>query len=150
MDASSIQALMAAACLDKRRILGCRSSQTRFYSRDILPGSFLRRRSRAVSRLNAAIAAGQDGEGLLWEAMTLFAGYAFRTARGLTFSYKIRGGEMFVDRKDKSITASTVLIAFRKALELGRVVKGPKKLGTFGASYLYPVFIRLGVIQKTR
>ena len=38
-------------------------------------------------------------------------------------------------------------------MELGRIVSGPKKLGTFGASYLYPVFVRIGVIQvemKTR
>ena len=27
------------------------------------------------------------------------------------------------------------------------VVAGPKKLGTFGASYLYPVFVRIGVIR---
>ena len=26
-------------------------------------------------------------------------------------------------------------------------VKGPKKLGTFGASYLYPLLLKLGVIQ---
>ena len=37
-------------------------------------------------------------------------------------------------------------MAFRKALELGGAVAGPKKLGTFGASYLYPVFVRIGVI----
>jgi hypothetical protein len=27
-------------------------------------------------------------------------------------------------------------------------VKGPKKLGTFGASYLYPMFVRFGVITE--
>ena len=41
----------------------------------------------------------------------------------------------------------TVFMAFRKAMELGGVVAGPKKLGTFGASYLYPVFVRVGVIR---
>ena len=46
----------------------------------------------------------------------------------------------------KSITQSTVFIAFHKALELEGIVTGPKKLGTFGASYLYPVFLELGVI----
>ena len=38
--------------------------------------------------------------------------------------------------------------AFQKALELGEKATGPKKLGVFGASYLYPVFVRLGVINK--
>ena len=31
---------------------------------------------------------------------------------------------------------------------LGENATGPKKLGVFGASYLYPVFVRLGVIKK--
>ncbi len=50
-------------------------------------------------------------------------------------------------RKEKSITRSTVVLAYEKAVELGGAVKGPKTLGCFGASYLYPVFVRLGVIQ---
>ena len=41
-------------------------------------------------------------------------------------------------------------MAFRKAQELGGVVAGPKKLGTFGASYLYPVFVRIGIVKKIR
>ena len=44
---------------------------------------------------------------------------------------------------------ATVFMAFHKAMELGGVVAGPKKLGTFGASYLYPIFMRLGVIKKS-
>ena len=68
----------------------------------------------------------------------------FLTAKGLKFTYKMKGGEMFVSRK--SITQATVFMAFRKAQELGGVVAGPKKLGTFGVSYLYPVFVRIGVI----
>lgn len=34
-------------------------------------------------------------------------------------------------------------IAFQKALELGEKATGPKKLGVFGASYLYPVFTNI-------
>ncbi len=72
-------------------------------------------------------------------------GCVFLTAKGLKFTYKVRGGEMFVNRKSKAITQATVCMAFHKAMELGGVVAGPKKLGTFGASYLYPVFVRIGV-----
>lgn len=82
----------------------------------------------------------------LWEGMIGLQGTPFYTARKLRFTYTIRGGELFVDRKSKSITQSTVFIAFHKALELEGIVTGPKKLGTFGASYLYPVFLELGVI----
>lgn len=87
-----------------------------------------------------------EQEEQLWNVLTDLQGSVFLTAKGLKFTYKIRGGEMFVSRKSKSITQATVFIAFRKAMELGGVVAGPKKLGTFGASYLYPVFVRIGII----
>ena len=53
---------------------------------------------------------------------------------------------MFVDRKEKSITRATVLRAYHKAVELG-VVIGPKKLNVFGASYLLPIFTKIGVCE---
>lgn len=89
---------------------------------------------------------------MLWETLAAFQNYSFQTAKKLEFSYVLKGYEMFVSRKDKSITKSTVLLSFHKALEVqkrdGRV-SGPKKLGTFGASYLYPVFLHLGIITKS-
>lgn len=86
---------------------------------------------------------------VLWDALIGVQREQFITAKGLTFTYTIRGNEMFVSRKDKSLTRATVALAFHNALALqrsGEGVAGPKKLKTFGASYLYPVFIRLGVI----
>lgn len=86
----------------------------------------------------------------LWETLVLFAGCPFATMKGLEFTYSIKGYEMFVDRKEKSITRSSIEIAFRKAMELMEqegAVTGPKKLKVFGASYLYPVFLRLGIIK---
>lgn len=44
---------------------------------------------------------------------------------------------MFVDRKEKSITRATVMKAYGKVVELDGAVKGPKTLGTFGASYMF-------------
>lgn len=116
----------------------------------------LRQRERGVRVLRAcALSAIRENTGeealleLLWDVMEQYAGCAFRTAKGLGFTYAIRGNEMFVDRKDKSITRASVNLAACTALRLQRecgAVRGPKKLGTFGASYLYPVFIRLGLI----
>ena len=86
---------------------------------------------------------------VIWTELQKLQGETFRTAKGLEFSYEIRGNELFVNRKDKSITRSTVNLTYRKAMNLlraGDVVDGPKKLGTFGASYLFPIFLRLGVI----
>ena len=72
----------------------------------------------------------------------------FYTAKGLPFTYTIRGGELFVDRRSKSITISTVANALEKivALEMdGIPITGPKKIGCYGASYLYPVLLALGI-----
>lgn len=113
-----------------------------------------------IAKLNDAVSdaleknggdSNKELEELLWETIETCQGQPFSTMKGLEFSYRVKGYEMFVDRKNKSLTKSTVFMAFRKALELqkdGGPVTGPKKLGTFGASYIYPVFIQLGVIRN--
>lgn len=98
-------------------------------------------------RVKLLTIAANEQEDTLWSMLLYLQGCVFLTAKGLKFTYKIKGGEMFVNRKSKSITQATVFMAFRKAMELGGAVSGPKKLGTFGASYLYPIFVRLGVIR---
>ena len=114
-----------------------------------------RQRKKAVQKLLKAIDSPAAGDSL-WEAIILFAGYPFQTAKGLRFSYTVKTGrsgetvgEIQFDRKEKSITRATISLAFERALEIERkegFVKGPKKLGVFGASYIYPVFVRLGII----
>ncbi|MDD3251355.1 MAG: sugar nucleotide-binding protein [Lachnospiraceae bacterium] len=94
----------------------------------------------------------EEGEMLLWEALAAFEGDAFQTMKGLPFSYTLKGNEMFVSRKEKSITKATVMLAFRNACEMiraGESISGPKKLKTFGASYLYVVFGRVGALPGT-
>ena len=115
-------------------------------------------RNEALRRFWATVEeAGRKLDNALWDALIAWQGEEFLTAKGLAFTYTIRerrdgalGGEIFISRKEKSITQSTVFMAFHRAMELGGVVTGPKKLGTFGASYLYPVFIRLGIIRAER
>ena len=85
----------------------------------------------------------------LWQKILAYSGESFLTAKGLSFTYTVRGAEMFVDRKEKSITRATVLLAYRRACELGGIVPCPKALGVFGASYLYPVFREIGVIMES-
>ena len=100
----------------------------------------------AVNRMTA-----KEQEAELWELLKFLQGCVFLTAKGLKFTYKIRGGEMFVNRKSKSITQATVFMAYNRAVELMKEtgsVNGPKQLGTFGASYLCPVFARIGVIRN--
>ena len=70
---------------------------------------------------------------LLWQGLKQYEQVEFQTVKGLAFTYVIKGNEMFIDRKEKSITKSSVLLAFwlskeassvvRKSLEhLGRVI----------------------------
>ncbi len=85
----------------------------------------------------------------VWQQLAAHQGETFFTAKGLPFTYAVRGGELFVDRRQKSITIATVDAALRNIearLESGEEVTGPKKIGCYGASYLYPVFLQLGVL----
>jgi len=84
----------------------------------------------------------------LWKQLPKYEGHIFYTSKGLDFTYKIRGNEIFFSRKEKSVTRASVEIGLKKALEVEGKVSGPKKLGTFGASYLYPVFQELGIVRK--
>lgn len=106
-------------------------------------------RETAAKRLQSAMERqSQDMEALLWEALILFQSCSFQTAKGLEFTYTVKGNEIFFSRKEKSITRATVNRALDRVLELGGIVTGPKKLGCFGASYLYPVFQKMSVIQN--
>lgn len=87
----------------------------------------------------------------LWQKLTDRQGQTFTTAKGLPFTYIVRGGELFVDRRSKSITIATVAAALRHIdarLAAGEQITGPKKIGCYGASYLYPVLLALGVFPQ--
>ena len=113
----------------------------------------------------------------LWEVITAFAGCTFVTSKGLKFTYEVKQNrhgeptnELVISRKEKTVTKATVIKAYEKLLELSAEdsedgitadqakesvpprfpipLSGPKKLGTFGASYLYPIFIKLGLITE--
>ena len=98
-----------------------------------------------------------DSEDYLWKAIIAFENYPFKTAKGLKYHYTVKRsrtgqpiGEIVFDRKEKSITRSTVVKGFENAVAVQKrkgYVSGPKKLGVFGASYLYPVFFRLEVCK---
>lgn len=92
----------------------------------------------------------------LWKMIVNNQGQSFATSgrgkrSGIPFSYSIRGAEMFVDRRAKSITRATILYAYRKVREIeasGETVTGPKKIGVHGDSFIFAVFKTLGVIKS--
>ena len=84
-----------------------------------------------------------------WERFRACAGRPYTTMRGLQYTFRAQGNELFFDRKHKSITCATVMQAYRKAVELlaeGKPIDGPKKLCVFGSSYLWPVFQDMAII----
>ncbi|MBP3568909.1 MAG: hypothetical protein J6K04_07060 [Lachnospiraceae bacterium] len=113
-----------------------------------------RSRKNSVEKLKTALEEGiaiEKIKVILWEAMELFEGYVFYTSQELRYNYKVKGNEIFFSRKEKSVTRETVELALEEVLRLqedGVVITGPKKLGCFGASYIYPVFVRFGLIKE--
>ena len=84
----------------------------------------------------------------VWKLIEEKEGQSLKTFSGLEFTYRVKGHEIFITRKDKSITYSRVKKAQEEVEKLDGLVTGPKKLGVFGASYLYPIFIEIGVIKR--
>lgn len=107
-----------------------------------------RKRKQAVEKLHCCMNKSLELlETHLWETLKLFSGYSFMTVKGLRFHYTVNGNEILIDRKKKSITRSSVNIALKETLEMNGKVSGPKKLHVIGASYLYAIFLRFGLIK---
>lgn len=86
-----------------------------------------------------------------WNRLASCQDQTFYTEKKLPFTYQIRGGEMFVDRRSKSITKATILKAYERVLEdREHVIRGPKKLNCFGAPYVWAVFRELGVVTPQK
>ena len=125
-------------------------------------------RATALSSLKNAIKAG-EWKAALWNCVKEWQGVEFKTpgrrkdhADGVDFTYQLkkssRTGELTDEliistrERGKSITRSSVELALSRYLavqEAEGLVRGPKSAGqVFGASYLYSVFIRWGVIKS--
>ncbi len=107
-----------------------------------------RQKQYRVRKRNAA-RTDEEKEKKLWDEMTALQGCLFSTCRGLDYTYRIKGGEMFVDRMKKGISKASVMAAYRKVRELDGMVVGPNQLGVFGASYMWPVFVKMGIIKSS-
>ncbi len=124
-----------------------------------------RKRKAVVGKLRDLIGSCSDNDyfpcfDALWNCVVLYQGYPFMTSgRGgkgaVKFRYSLKVSsrtgetteEIIIDRKEhsKTITRSTIELAFINAMKEQKIagcVKGPKKLGCFGASYLYGMFLK--------
>lgn len=75
----------------------------------------------------------------LWELLELHQNETFYTMKKLPFTFTVKGGEIFVDRRSKSITKSTFEQALQKLRENPDLITGPKKLNSFGAPYIWAI-----------
>ncbi len=139
-------------------------------------GKRYRDRKQAAENLLTAVKSGsvEEQKVMLWRAVIAYADYPFQTygrkgVGGVKFKYNVSGpggnsgrkykgvsidgygNEMFVEGREKSISRSTVELAFFTALRIQEeagCVSGPKKLKIPGSgSYIYSLFLRLGVIM---
>lgn len=81
----------------------------------------------------------------LWQAVVSMQGLVFYTAKGLPFTYTVKGGELFTDRRDRSVTRSTFERAFEKIC-LDPRIRGPKKLNVYGAPYVWSILKTIGAV----
>ena len=126
---------------------------------------------QSIKELHRGIIEGKTQEELdvlLWDAVVAYQNQPLRTLSGLEFSYTVKhngeySGELLVSRKEtsKTLTRSSVLLAFHKVLEATEVTaegdeasfqppayRGPKAIGQiFGISYIFSLFLEFGLIR---
>ena len=110
-----------------------------------------RKRRKATEQLKAAIKSDImiDINETMWNALIAYEGCRFQTAKRLRYTYTVKGNELFFSRKEKSVTRASVEMALKTVIDLQKSdvqIRGSKMLRCFGASYLYPLFIRFGII----
>lgn len=82
----------------------------------------------------------------LWQLLSEHQEETFYTVKKLPFTYTIKGGEMFVDRRSKSITKATFHQALSKLQAAPDTTNGPKALNVFGAPYIWALLKALEII----
>lgn len=94
-------------------------------------------------------------EDFLWETIRELEGCIFKfpdcCANSQQFRYKIKTDALHINKETRIINKSAVILAFEKAREIQKnkgYVSGPKQIGTDGAIYLYPIFLRLGICTR--
>lgn len=75
----------------------------------------------------------------LWKLLEEHQNETFYTMKKLPFTYTVKGGELFVDRRSKSITRATFEQSLDKLSKNPGKITGPKSLNVFGAPYVWAI-----------
>ena len=78
-----------------------------------------------------------EAECALWKRIIEQQGKTYNTAKGLPFTYEIKGNEILFSRKEKPVNRATVNHAYHRMVN--EEINGSKQLAVFGASYIFPV-----------
>ena len=177
----AVAEIAAATGLSRSSVTGYTPHSKIIYSLDTMSTEaerikLYRTRCAAVEELQKHLNRPDVSE-YLWKCICLFEKYPFQTSgrgnnhSGATkFRYTVTrstgaggrhyagvdvpgyGNEIWIEGKEKSISRSTVDLAYRNGRaeqESFGFVSGPRKLGVPGSrSYLYAMFLRLGVITS--
>lgn len=177
----TVAEIAAATGLSRSSVTGYTPHSKIIYSLDTMSTEaerikLFRSRKAVVEELQAHIDLSDVSE-YLWKCICLFENYPFKTSgrgkdhTGATkFRYTVSrstgaggrhysgvdvpgyGNEIWIEGKEKSISRSTVDLAYRNGRaeqESCGFVSGPRKLGVPGSrSYLYAMFLRFGVIMS--
>ena len=76
----------------------------------------------------------------VWEMILICQNRPFHTVRNCEFRYTVRGHEIKISRKEKTITRADGGCRSAKGTETGDGLRS-QAAGVFGASYLYPLFL---------
>lgn len=178
---ATVAEIAAATGLSRSSVTGYTPHSKIIYSLDTLSTEaerikLFRSRKAAVEELQNHLNLPDVSE-YLWKCVCLFENYPFQTSgRGkehknaTKFRYTVTrstgtggrhyagadvpgyGNEIWIEGKEKSISRSTVDLAYRNGRaeqERCGFVSGPRKLGVPGSrSYLYAMFLRFGVITR--
>lgn len=108
-----------------------------------------RKRKLAVQKLQSCMGESMEMLGeVLWNTIKVFSGYFFETSEGERFCYSVSGDEILISKRKESIIRVDVNLAVEEILELNGVVESLQNMKVPGAGYLYPVFLRFGLIRR--
>ena len=82
----------------------------------------------------------------LWKLLEEHQNETFYTMKKLPFTYTVKGGELFVDRRSKSITKATFEQSLNKLDKNPGKITGPKSLNVFGAPYVWAILKTFEVV----
>lgn len=82
----------------------------------------------------------------LWQLLIDHQNQTFYTLKKLPFHYSVKGGEIFVDRRSKSITKATFEQSLGKLEADPENITGPKSLNVFGAPYVWAILKAFDIV----